>query len=285
MQYTMDTQDKSSGLPKRPCPVLTKDNSEQWFRRMEIFLRGEDLFHTISTTNQTPITPKTQYKTIWWISLCLGEDDEELVSEMETAKAVWDELKRKYADNKATGRKLLKQYFSFQMTGEMNIDAAWTHLLALGRRIKAAQPKFAAALEPEARIQVLLSGLPDQWSSIRDAIDGQPNLSPDSILSILQEKEVDMPQPQPAATAAAFAAQAASSRGSSSQRGRKHDKFKSDLRCNLCSQRGHSINYCLYLEVAQGVVAVVSASKLVSDTKALALIAQDQDGDWEEDVD
>ena len=46
----------------------------------------------------------------------------------------------------------MKQYFNFQMIEEMDVNAAWTHLLALGRRIKAAQPKLAAALEPEARI-------------------------------------------------------------------------------------------------------------------------------------
>lgn len=280
----MEAQDKTSGLPKRPCPVLSKENSEQWFRRMEVFLRGEDLFHTISVSSQTPITNKSQYKTIWWISLCLGDDDEELVSEMETAKAVWDELKRKYADNKASGRKLLKQYFNFQMTGEMSINAAWSHLLALGKRVKAAQPKLSAALEPEARIQVLLSGLPDQWSSVRDAIDGQPNLSPDSILSVLQEKEVDMPQPQPAETPAAFAAQATSSRGSSSQRGRKVP-FGQSLRCILCAKRGHSITYCPFLDIAKSIVQVVSESKLVSDSNALAMVAHSQDDDWEEDVD
>lgn len=251
-------------------------------------MRGEDLYHTISNTNGTPITHKTQYKTIWWISLCLGQDDEELVSEMETAKAVWEELKKKYADNKASGRKLLKQYFSFQMVEGTSVDAAWTHLLALGRRIKTAQPKLSAALEPEARIQVLLSGLPDQWSSVRDAIDGQPNLSPDSILSILQEKEVDMPLPPSAETSAAFAAQAASSRGSSSQRGRRRDNrspFQSGVRCNLCSGKGHILSHCPYLSFAKSVVQVLAESKLVSDTKALAMVAQDYDDDWEEDVD
>ncbi|GIZ45900.1 hypothetical protein CKM354_000904800 [Cercospora kikuchii] len=137
----------------------------------------------------TPITPKSQYKAIWWISLCIGEDDEELVSELQTAKEVWQELKKKYADNQATGRKLLKQYFSFQKAEDMSIDGAWTHLQALGKRIKVAQPEMAAAINPKARAQVLLSGLPEQWSTIRDAIDGQPSLSPESILSILQEKE------------------------------------------------------------------------------------------------
>lgn len=273
----MDSQDKTSGLPKRPCPVLTKDNSEQWFRRMEIFLRGEDLFHTVLGNSNQPITTKSQYKTIWWISLCLGEDDEELVSDMTSAKAVWEELKRKYTDNKASGRKMLKQYFNYQMTDE-TIDAAWSHLLALGRRVKTAQPKLAAAFEPEARIQVLLSGLPDQWSSIRDAIDGQPSLSPDSILSILQEKEVDMPK---------LPAQHALTAKASFFKDKKHSKFpaKQEQRlCKLCNQDKHMIILCPYLEIAKGMVQVIASSNLVDPKKAIALNAYNGD-ESEEEVD
>lgn len=216
--------------------------------------------------------------------MCIGEDDEELVSELQTAKEVWQELKKKYADNQATGRKLMKQYFSFQKTEDMSIDGAWTYLQALGKRIKVAQPEMAAAINTKARAQVLLSGLPDQWSTIRDAIDGQPSLSPESILSILQEKEVSMPA---SSTPVAFAARAASSRGSSSQRGRRSDSKMSDrqgTRCKLCNQNGHYVTICPYLEMAQGVIKVVSESK-VSDSRALALVAQDQDDDWDEEMD
>lgn len=249
---------------------------------MEIFLRGEDLFHTISNDLSAPITTKSAYKAIYWITLCLGEDDEELVSERGTAKEVWEELKRKYADSKASGRKLLRSYFNFQMTGDMDINRAWTHLLALGKKIKAAQPKFSPALDPEARVQVLLSGLPDHWASIRDAIDGQPHLSPDSILSILQEKEVDMPSTNPALTA--FAAQATSSRGSSQGgfRGRRSESrptTQRGLRCHLCERKGHSLLQCPYLDIAKNMVQVLAESKLVSDTKAMVMVAQEDD-DW-----
>lgn len=216
--------------------------------------------------------------------MCIGEDDEELVSELQTAKEVWQELKKKYADNQATGRKLLKQYFSFQKAEDMSIDGAWTHLQALGKRIKVAQPEMAAAINPKARAQVLLSGLPEQWSTIRDAIDGQPSLSPESILSILQEKEVSMPA---GSTPVAFAARAASSRGSSSHRGRRSDSKMSDrqgLRCKLCNQAGHYVSICPYLEMAQGMIKVVSENK-ISDSKALALVAHDQDDDWDEEMD
>lgn len=245
-------------------------------------MRGEDLFHTISRDNQTPITPKSQYKTIWWISLCLGEDDEELVSDLETAKAVWEELKKRYADNKASGRKMLKQYFNFQMTEGTTIDAAWSHLLALGRRIKTAQPKLAAALEPEARIQVLLSGLPDQWSSVRDAIDGQPSLSPDGILSILQEKEVDMPKLPDAQQA--FAARAAFSKDLGKKRSSIKYPDKQGLKCKLCIQDNHIMVLCPYLEVAREMVQVLAQSKLITGQKALAMAAYNEES-LEEEVD
>ena len=47
--------DSKSG-PKRPIDVLTRKNYDMWFRKMEVFLIGEDLWPTVDLANTPTIS-------------------------------------------------------------------------------------------------------------------------------------------------------------------------------------------------------------------------------------
>ena len=134
---------------------------------------------------------------------------------------------------------------------------------------------MAEAVKPENRIQVLLSGLPESWSSVRDAIDAQPHLSPDDILSILEEKEIGMPrQPKPeeGSEHSAHAARAMQRQLKGRRRTDNTELFKVG-QCTLCQGKGHMLANCQYLEPAR---SIVLAFKDAGKAKAFATMEQSE---------
>jgi hypothetical protein len=171
------------------------------------------------------------------ITLCLSEDDEEMVAEKFHAKDIWAALEEKYKETTASGRKVAQQYFNFKMAEGMSVRQAWTQLQTLGRRLVAAQPSMAEAVKPEQRIHQLLQGLPESWTAARDAIDMQPNLKPEEILNLLEEKETmdskDIQDDDTAMVAKKFRGQIPS----------RSSRDKTPIKCVLCD-REHKIFDC-----------------------------------------
>lgn len=129
---------------KRPVPVLTRENHQMWFRQMRRYLASkkclwvlEPLSETATPLSSFGSTPQTlpmptpsrhssQYDeangtATYTITLCLSEDDEEMVAEKFHAKDIWAALEEKYRETTASGRKVAQQYFNFKMAEGMSV--------------------------------------------------------------------------------------------------------------------------------------------------------------------
>jgi transposase InsO family protein len=201
---------------KQPVPTLTRENHAMWFRQMKRFLSSKDIkwvidgstpaltpqSETSSSTVGPPALDSSQYSlryqkdnnaALYWIGLCISEEDDEFVSEHNEAKDVWEVLERKYQKRlQVTARQYQAQYNLYQMDEDTTIDQAWAHLKHLARKITDVDPDMKALFTPKRRAQQLLSILPDKYSSIRDAIDTQGKTDYEEILLLLQEREESM---------------------------------------------------------------------------------------------
>lgn len=193
---------------RRPIPVLTRTNSDRWFPRMKQWLIGEDLWSVIESQTSVSNTPesstsfslnslgfgnqKINAKALYWLNICISEDDQELLAEKTTAKEVWQSLKTKYEQRLPTnGRQYLAEFAAYKMSPGESIDEAWAYLTKLGRKLATAQPDIGSLNTPERRFQALLQALPEDYRTVRDGIDSQPIIV-DEGLSRLQEKEAQL---------------------------------------------------------------------------------------------
>ncbi|KAK7722991.1 hypothetical protein SLS57_004847 [Botryosphaeria dothidea] len=72
---------------------------------------------------------KADAKAQYWISLCISEADQERISELPTAKQIWESLKAKYkAKLQGTGRQYLLEYVNYRMEPGTTIEDAWVRL-------------------------------------------------------------------------------------------------------------------------------------------------------------
>ena len=186
---------------KRPVPILTHENSERWFNMMERFLTSEDLFQWIDTeTAGTPSsTPggvgsqKPVAKAIYWIMMCLDEDDQESVMFDKDVTSVWTKLKDKYKVKlETTNRQIMQDYMTFIKPADKLIRETWIDISRLARKVVAHQPKLEHLQSKEYRFQILLRSLPEEYAVIVDAIDGKGDQDIDVSMQKLEEKEAQL---------------------------------------------------------------------------------------------
>lgn len=160
-------------------------------------------------------------------------EDQQEMEDKDTARELWEALETKYKETLTThARQYLKQYVNFEVTG--TIDEAWSQIHTLARRIVTIRPELGVLDKPSERIQILLSALPEAYSSLVDSIDGQLNLNPPQILARLQEKEAQVGPVQPVEKAMAT-------------------KLKRGPSCFLC-QKKHGVLNCPWLETCQKLI-------------------------------
>jgi hypothetical protein len=190
--------------PKKPVQELSRENSKRWFKNMSIWLQSKEAFWTIQSdepsTPQSASTPslmsrhsqewkKADATAMYWLLLCISEDDQELVGEEDTARGIWRTLEKKYKTTlKAAGRELIVNFVNYQMGQDTTIDAAWIHLTSLGREIQAVYPDKGYHTVNE-RIQQLLGSLPEEYRFVRGIIDARSDMNPEDILLTLREEE------------------------------------------------------------------------------------------------
>ena len=279
----MDFDD--SFAKRRPVPILTRENCDQWFPLMKRWLIGEDLWSVIEgkSGSDTPgsvtsITSgiqslgfgsqKVDAKAHYWLTICITIDDQEHTADKTSAKEVWDALSYKYKEKlQTTGRQYLADFIGYRMPADTSIEKAWTHLAKLARKIAATQKDMSGLSKPERRFQALLQSLPDEYTVIRDAIDAQDKPDVEKGLQKLQEKEAQLKTTEAALWA---------KRGNERERtGRGQDKRKTShrrkslsssdsdqprrrqpqrsLKCFLCGD-GHRLADCSHLSAAQKLV-------------------------------
>ena len=140
----MGPQRVELGLSNKDIPKLTQDTYLHWKNKIKMILEVGELWHVISEEEPHEWTAQwekqnRQVKAI--ICLKVNADDFLEVCEMETAKEIWENLKKIYEANSVSRKStLFTQFFNFKMEDNikyrrrqgielMNIHAKMKHCI------------------------------------------------------------------------------------------------------------------------------------------------------------
>lgn len=131
---------------------------------MKIWLTGEGLWYTIGSLNpsvdQSTISFRTERdnaKAVYWLQICIDEDDRKIVRNLESAKQIWDTLQDKYEEKlQVSRRQYLRKFTHYTMPKGTTIQQAWTYLATLGRKIASIEPENSNFAKERPRLQQLL---------------------------------------------------------------------------------------------------------------------------------
>jgi hypothetical protein len=286
-QYTlaMDQPKLDTYSKRRPVDVLSRQNHEQWFRLMKSHLEGEEMAYVIEEHPPTkPInrfpTPESSTSSVietdpssriahlsitdelyakwkrhdakvrYLIEISIGEFDRERIQGLDTAYAQWEGLEKKYQETlPSAGRQYLHEFVTYRMGKETTIQEAWTQLSRLARKVAGTRTSLKQAFTQKEVFQQLLQSLPPQYNTIRDAIDGNPNIDPELALERLEEKEAQFKATE-AAMVSNRPRQEGRRRHSNSSGSSRSPKGPKGYKCYIC-QRNHRVSACEFLEKAQ----------------------------------
>lgn len=179
---------------KRPAPILSQENHDEWFTVMRLHFQAEGIWHSVMgvSVEDVKTVSKDDAKAQYTLYICIGEFDRERIREHLTAKDQWAALKKRYSQERpAYGRQYLQEFVNYKMPADGNIEEALIKLQSLARRIGAANPAMKAAFGQDGVLQQLLTSLPAEYSTVRDAIDrGGGDL--DDNLRRLKDKEAEL---------------------------------------------------------------------------------------------
>ena len=263
----------------RKVAVLSKENSDAWFRQMRNWLEAEGIFWVIETTtpgSSSTTTPdlggttegidnlslddppqggtsnlaafkQKDAKAKYWIELSLNEFDQERVEDARTARDMWTILQRKYkAKLPSTGRQYLLEYVSYTMESNTTIDQAWQDLSRLGRKVVEQNPALKAMNSTRERFARLLSALPPEYHSYKAGLDVRKDIEIEEALEILNEAEHTI---HPKIGLFAKRPTGGLKQKERSQRSRSSVQGN-DQNCFLCKGQGHQMKTCPYMKVA-----------------------------------
>ena len=126
---------------KKPVPLLTRGNHDEWFEDMTNWLISKDVGWVIkddiegistpesSTTSQTsqhsPTYAKANATALYWMGLCITRDDKAHIREFKKAKDAWESLEKKYRRRLGvTARHYQLQYATYRMEEDTQVDEA-----------------------------------------------------------------------------------------------------------------------------------------------------------------
>jgi hypothetical protein len=111
MEETPDT----SFTRRRPVPILDRNNYEEWFMLMELYLQGQETWTAIEVVDQKSTEwAKRNASALYTILISIGDADKELIKGVKVAQAVWKKLTDKY--NKqlpSQGRQYLYDFVTY----------------------------------------------------------------------------------------------------------------------------------------------------------------------------
>jgi hypothetical protein len=130
-------------------------------------------------------------KVLYLIMICIGPLDRALIKPLESTKAKWDKLYKKYSVIKPQEkREDLQNITHFVLPDGKLIEDAWIELIELGGRVVTANPLLASAYTEDTLFEFFLQGLPEErYSVTRAALDAQDQLDTTEKLLILQKRE------------------------------------------------------------------------------------------------
>jgi hypothetical protein len=94
----------------------------------------------------------------------LDDDDQALMDEYKTPKALWEYLRIKYAQpSKLAAARYTKELHDFSWNDKFTVIDAWNKLKEIRRRIVAAKPSAKGQYDDESLLLILTSVLPDSF--------------------------------------------------------------------------------------------------------------------------
>ncbi|KAG9240876.1 hypothetical protein BJ878DRAFT_483445 [Calycina marina] len=257
-------------------PVLTKENHDDWFRDMEIELRGKGTFIEKMATYD-----EKEAKAVPRIFKFLRTEDKALYNSCGvTALEFWKKLKSNYkeADQVLAARFMgLIQGFSMTKkkgsTEQFTIREAWHKLNEYRRKPTAADFASANTYSDNMLYMIFIKTLEKAgvWESTIDSVQAQ-HLTPAEKLKLIEEKEqhksymVDDDRDTEMGMKASDVRDRSRRGGARSFGGKQNrntspkEKIEFIKRCHLC-QSGHYVKNCAHLSGAREYVEAVKNSE------------------------
>ncbi|RKF83436.1 hypothetical protein GcM3_013053 [Golovinomyces cichoracearum] len=124
---------------------------------------------------------------------CLGDDDQEVFEEYESAKKIWNHLKSKYnRSSESTTSTYISKIQGFPDNFDIEsagIEKAWAELNSYKRKLIAADSTMRGIYPEKALFLILSKTLPSRYSSIIDGFRTNPLTTIEDRINILLEKE------------------------------------------------------------------------------------------------
>ena len=209
--------DEHQNSRRIPVPTLTRDNKDDWFSMMHLYLESKDLWRLVARPNiiltpsstgiLSPLPPtgapatltgfgdrKGEAEAKLAILQCLDQDDREIVRDLPSTLLIWQALQAKYNDSlQVTNRHLHAKYVTFKKDPAKSIDNTIGEISSMARKLVAFNPAITPMAIREQRFAILLHSLPkEDYRTIIDSFDSQSNLNLDHAMRVLQEKEATL---------------------------------------------------------------------------------------------
>lgn len=171
--------DEQTSFRRQPIPALARDNKDDWFQTMQVFLESKDLWHVIDLHASPVLTPastessaptplpdssfpnkKPDAEARFTLLLCVDADNREIIGELASAGAMWRTLRAKYTDNlQVTNRSLHVKYVSYKKDPGKSIDSAILEISSMARKLVEYDLKLESLATRKNRFQILLQSL------------------------------------------------------------------------------------------------------------------------------
>ena len=202
---------------RRICDILTRQNSEKWFKLMKQWLIDEEIWVVVDSEFISKITTKITTNSLnftWSIDLdfdekdtkskfdaraqyqliaCIDDDDQKLMTKLKTFKEIWKILINKYKEKfQTTERQYLQKLMNYKKSSDMTIETIYIDIIKKSRKVASLQSDMTNLINSKRRFQTLLQFLSFEYDVIRDAIDAQDNSNVDRFIQKLQEKKTQL---------------------------------------------------------------------------------------------
>ena len=139
------------------------------------------------------VAPKYDARAQYMLINCIDDDDAEMVADETRSRGIYKKLLKKYKKTtKTVGRQYPADLINYKKPSDISIEAAYTEITKISRKVVELQPEMKAMSLPKGRFQILLKSLPDEYDTLRDAIDAQTDPDIDEAFEKLQEKEAQL---------------------------------------------------------------------------------------------
>ena len=286
---------------------LNTENYHSWKFSMKMFLIGKDLWEIVQGTEVLPreavVGSEAQKKFVRRCNLALAticlnvtNNLQVYVRSVTTAKEAWDVLAKHFEENTLTKKIFYRRkLYNARMEKGTEMQTHVNYLKTISEHLEAIDDK----VEEKDLVIILLSSLPEEYNHLVTALEtiAEDKLTSwtyvrDRVIAEYDRKYGDSCSKGSRSNDALFADRK-KGKGGHYQNGnqnfktKKYDKYKNNLSCHTCHQKGHFSRECPTRKKdnvagsGNGYVAQVSGNIVNVSTPEFALeTGGDQDENW-----